>query len=491
MRAAGGTLLLALGLPGLARGAALLAVRMWPARDYTRLTIEHDAPLRFHHFLLRDPPPLRLVVDIEGIDLSASFAEQVARVDRDDPYIRHVRVGQNRPHVVRLVIELKTEVAPQVFDLDPAGPYQSRLVFDLYPEQPLDPLEELLQSPSLGAAGGSPPTARAMPPTPPGGEPAPAAAAAVSSSVSVPTPAAAPLAAPIGAAVSGPGVEPESGGAIAADAAPAGTTAPASSAPGALATTASPRPAGPARSVGTQRALRRLVTVAVDPGHGGEDPGAVGHHGTYEKTVTLSIGRRLAALLQSEPDYRVLMTRDADFFVPLGQRVEKARRVQADLFVSIHADAWIRSDARGSSVFALSERGASSSAAAWLARQQNQADLIGGVNLGVHDRQVARVLLDLSTTAQINDSLRFGGAVLHELEHVNQLHKGRVEQASFAVLKAPDIPSILVETAFISNPDEEARLRDDGYQQQMAQAIFSGIRGYFAKYPPPLRNPVG
>jgi N-acetylmuramoyl-L-alanine amidase len=237
--------------------------------------------------------------------------------------------------------------------------------------------------------------------------------------------------------------------------------------------------------------IQRYATVALDPGHGGEDPGAIGKRGTQEKDVTLSIAGRLAELIEREASMRVLMTRDGDYFVPLMTRVAKARGVQADLFVSIHADAWIRPDARGSSVFALSERGATSSAAAYMARRENDADLIGGVNLGTHDAKLARVLLDLSTTAQINDSLRFGSAVLRELERFNRLHKAHVEQAGFAVLKAPDIPSILVETAFISNPDEERRLKDDAYQQKMAVAIFNGIRRYFERNPPPARNPIG
>jgi N-acetylmuramoyl-L-alanine amidase len=236
--------------------------------------------------------------------------------------------------------------------------------------------------------------------------------------------------------------------------------------------------------------VQRIVTVAIDPGHGGEDPGAVGKRGTYEKTVTLSIARRLREMIVADSGMRAALTRDGDYFVPLRTRVSKARAVQADLFVSIHADAWIRPDARGSSVFALSENGASSSTAAWMARRENDADLIGGINLASHDKQLARVLLDLSTTAQISDSLRLGSSVLRELERVNRLHKPRVEQAGFAVLKAPDIPSILVETAFISNPDEEARLRDDDYQEQMARAMLAGIKRYFAKNPPLARNPL-
>jgi len=445
--------------PNLVRGASLLAVRVWPAPEYTRVTIEHDSPLSFHHFLLRDTKPLRMVVDIEGIDLTAQFTEQLKKIDAGDPFIARIRVGQFRPQVVRLVIELKAPVEPQVFALEPVGPYRNRLVLDLYPEGANDPLMALLRAPPQDSdvqAGASP-----LPPAEAGrgadadtlGEEAPAGASDQ------------PARDKPGSAAAGPAPEP------AADAA------------------ASNPPQASARKAA--RPMRRLITIAVDPGHGGEDPGAIGKHGTHEKVVTLSIGRQLAALMAEQSDYRVLMTRDADYFVPLGVRVEKARRVQADLFVSIHADAWVRSDARGSSVFALSERGATSSAAAELARQQNEADRIGGINVASRNPLVSRVLLDLSTSAQISDSLRFGDAVLHELEHVNRLHRGHVEQAGFAVLKAPDIPSILVETAFISNPDEEARLRDQNYQRQMATAVFNGIRNYFKKNPPAVRNPIG
>lgn len=230
--------------------------------------------------------------------------------------------------------------------------------------------------------------------------------------------------------------------------------------------------------------VNRLITIAIDPGHGGEDPGAVGAAGSFEKHVTLSVGRRLKARIDAEPNMRAMLTRDADYFVPLQQRVAKARRVQADLFVSIHADAFISPTARGSSVFVLSDKGASSTAARWLAQKENAADLIGGVNLGVKDSHLARTLLDLSQTAAINDSLKVGKAVLGELGGINRLHKGEVEQASFAVLKAPDIPSILIETAFISNPEEEARLNDEAYQDRMAEAILRGLRRYFAKNPP-------
>ncbi|MEI6303897.1 MAG: N-acetylmuramoyl-L-alanine amidase, partial [Betaproteobacteria bacterium] len=240
----------------------------------------------------------------------------------------------------------------------------------------------------------------------------------------------------------------------------------------------------------TRPSVVRLITVVIDPGHGGEDPGAVGAHGSHEKNITLTIARKLKAVIDAEPNMRAVLTRDGDFYLALGARVEKARRVRADLFVSVHADAFIKPHARGSSVFVLSERGATSSAAKWLAKKENDADLIGGVNIAVKDRFLAQTLLDLSQTAQINDSLKLGRSVLSELGGINTLHKAQVEQASFAVLKAPDIPSILIETAFISNPEEEKRLNDEGYQEQMAQAIFKGIKRYFAKNPPLSRPSV-
>ena len=424
-----GSLVLSLSPLQIARGATLLGVRVWPAPSYTRVALEHDTPLAFSHFALDNPA--RLVIDVESIDLTPRFGELVGRVDADDPFIAAVRLGQNRPGVVRLVIELKQEVRPQVFSLAPVGPYQHRLVVDLHSLTPVDPLLALLQEHEqreTAADAGRPVIADAAPPAP-----------------------------RVEAAERNRGLARE-------------------------------RPAATRR--GGPR-VARVLTLAIDAGHGGEDPGAVGRRGTYEKHVTLAIARRIEKLAKAEPNMRVLMTRDGDYFVPLHQRVARARRVSADLFVSIHADAWIKPDVRGSSVFALSERGATSTAAAWMARRENDADLIGGIDLGNHDAGLARVLLDLSTTAQINDSLKFGNAVLRELERVNRLHKPRVEQAGFAVLRAPDIPSILVETAFISNPEEERRLKDERYQQQLATAIFNGIKRHFQKNPPGVRSVVG
>jgi N-acetylmuramoyl-L-alanine amidase len=405
---AGATLLLSLCTTGPARAAGIVAVRVWPAADYTRVTLENDTKLKVSHFIVKDPH--RLVVEIDGVELDAKLKSLVAKIQANDPYISQVRVGQNRPGVVRLVFDLKEEIQPQVFALDPVGEYRHRLIFDLFPLNPVDPIADFLQK-NLPAPDQRPPAE------------------------------------------------------IAATAKPG---------------TIDDKPV----------TLTRMVTIALDPGHGGEDPGAVGRGGSYEKNVVLSIARRLKSRLEQQPNIRVMLTRDGDYFVPLHVRVQKARKVQADLFVSIHADAFIEPTARGSSVFALSEKGASSTAARWLANKENAADLIGGVNLRSKNQQLASVLLDLSTTAQINDSMKLATSVLGEIGHINRLHKAQVEQAGFAVLKAPDIPSILVETAFISNPEEEAKLTDEGYQDKMADALMRGIQKYLAKHPSLRKNPL-
>jgi N-acetylmuramoyl-L-alanine amidase len=469
LKGAAATAMLVMVTTRAARGASLLAVRLWPGPDYTRVTLEHDEPLKFSHFMLRDAPPLRLVVDIENIALTAQLKELVGKIAPDDPYIERIRIGQFRPDLVRLVIELKGDVDPQLYQLDPVGPYRYRLLFDLYPTNPADPIMALVRS--------------ATAPAVPAPEPAPSAKAPEALAESAP-----------------PAGLPEAAAPAPSPASPAPPNAPAEAAsPGDAAALdreldkaqrAAEPPAAAARAK-PPAAVRRLVTIAVDAGHGGEDPGATGRRGTHEKVVTLSVARHLAALIAEDAKMRVLLTRDGDYYVKLADRVQKAQQVHADLFVSIHADAWVRSDARGSTVFALSERGASSAAAAALARHENDSDLIGGVNLARVEAPVRSVVLDLSTSAQISDSLRFGGAVLHELEHVNRLHRSQVEQAGFAVLKSPSIPSILVETAFISNPDEELRLRDEAYQRQLAQAIYNGIQRYFERNPPPARSPVG
>ncbi|MGO4156912.1 N-acetylmuramoyl-L-alanine amidase [Cupriavidus sp. YAF13] len=474
LKAGAGSVVLTLAGPQIAFGAGIVAVRVWPAEEYTRVTIESDEPLAAVHQMIHGPD--RLVVDIDGLDLSPTLRELVAKITSNDPYIQTVRVGQNRPRVVRLVFDLKENVSPQVFTLAPIGSYRNRLVFDLYPVNPPDPLWTLVRDtedkqrrfaatqPSAGADGVS-------------GAPASGEEDAIGALVrkfedkgANPVPALPPMAA----------VKPR-------PPAPSSPSAP----PAPPLAQNNPPAALPANNPPADRSfkMRRLLTVAIDPGHGGEDPGATGASGSREKDVVLQIAQRLRAKIDSQPNMRAMMTRDADFFVPLNVRVQKARRVQADLFVSIHADAFLSPEAKGASVFALSERGASSTAARWMANKENASDLIGGANMGNKDAQVARVLLDLSTTAQINDSLQVGKAVLAEIGGVNRLHKGSVEQAGFAVLKAPDIPSILVETAFISNPEEERKLNDESHQEQLANAILRGIKNYFARNPPLAKNP--
>ena len=479
---AGGTLLLSVLAPMTAQAAQILAVRVWPAEDYTRVTLENDSELKVKHFLVPDPD--RLVVDIEGLVLNSTLKSLVAKIESNDPYIKEVRVGQNRPNVVRLVFDLKEKVKPQVFTLDPVGSYKHRLIFDLYPVKAADPIAAMIEK-GEWSQDGKPATAAAQPPA--AGTPAGQAPAAGQGS-------------PSGSGASGNGSSTagqNTAGQPAATATQAGAGGTAPGQPPALADQSGKPGAGepdqaPARHKPGQKAgaekMVRMLTIALDPGHGGEDPGAMGARGSREKDIVLAIAKRLKDKIEDHPNMRVMLTRDGDYFVPLGKRVEKARKVDADLFVSIHADAFVKTSARGSSVFVLSEKGATSSAARWLADKENQADLIGGANAAGHDPQLASVLFDLSTTAQINDSMKVGKAVLGEIGGINQLHKGSVEQAGFAVLKAPDIPSILIETAFISNPEEEARLLDDAYQDKIADAIVKGIRRYFAKNPPLAKN---
>ncbi|MEW6120645.1 MAG: N-acetylmuramoyl-L-alanine amidase [Pseudomonadota bacterium] len=361
---------------GWAQAMQLTATRLWPSQDYTRITLEAAAPVAYKHFSL--PNPERLVVDLEGVEPGPALDALATQLTADDPYIAAVRVGINRPGVMRLVLDLKTAVKPSVFALQPLEQYGHRLVIDLYPIQ---------------------------------AEPA----------------------------------------------------------------AADPRPNVPQ--------YKRLITVAIDAGHGGEDPGAIGAAGSREKDITLALARKLKQKIDAQDSMRAVLTRDGDYFVPLAMRVVKARALKADLFVSLHADAFIKPHARGSSVFALSENGASSAAARWLAKRENDADLIGGINIDVKDPSLKRTLIDLTQTSTINDSMKVGRSVLKEIGGINTLHKAHVEQAGFAVLKAPDIPSILVETAFISNPEEEKRLNDPGYQDKLVDAIVDGIKAHFDKHP--------
>ena len=439
---------LALGLTAteLVFGASIVAVRVWPAADYTRVTIESDAALTARHFLAAGPE--RLVIDVDGLELSPQLRELVGKISGDDPFIAGVRVGQSQPRVVRLVIDLKQATAPQLFALEPVAAYRYRLVFDLYPTEARDPLLDLIRDKeqaekraaqdvqdALGEFIGKMGVPSLVGPAPPYSASAPLVTRAPSRPVPVPSPA----------------------------------------------ETALPPQMAQSR-------IDRLVVIALDPGHGGEDPGAIGPTGLREKDVVLAIAMLLRDRINANASMRAMLTRDADFFVPLHERVKKARRVQADLFVSIHADAFLNPEARGASVFALSQGGATSTAARWMANKENAADLVGGINLRAKDETVLRTLLDMSTTAQIKDSLKLAGEVLGQIGKVGKLHKGSVEQASFAVLKAPDIPSILVESAFISNPEEEARLRSADYRIQLVEALANGIQRYFARNPPLARS---
>jgi N-acetylmuramoyl-L-alanine amidase len=407
-----------LWLPSAGAEIAIKSARIWPAQDYTRLTLESKEAIRYNLFTIKDPE--RLVIDLEGVALNATLNDMAAKIGNDDPYIKSVRIGRFKPGVVRLVLDLKSEVKPQLFSLKPVGEYGHRLVLDVYPVVAIDPLMALAQQSEGRLAASEPAVTATLTETPP---------VVLKPSVELPA-----------------------------------------------ASTTKPTMARPELST-------RILIVAIDAGHGGEDPGARGHRGTHEKNVTLSIARKLKAQIDEIPGMRGVLVREGDYFIPLVGRVEKARKAHADLFVSIHADAFVKPHARGSSVFALSERGATSASARWLAKKENEADLIGGVNLAIKDPYLARTLLDLSQTATINDSLKLAKHVLKEVGRINDLHRGHVEQAGFAVLKSPDIPSILVETAFISNPDEERRLQDEDYQDEMARAILGGIKRYFAANP--------
>lgn len=397
----------------------IASARVWPAQEYTRLTLESDAPVTYSVFTVATPA--RLVLDLEDVQFTTALEQLPAKISPADPYVKALRIGRFKPGIVRLVLDLKAAVKPQVFVLRPVGDYGHRLVLDVYPLIEADPVMALLDKKNAAPV---PPSLPAAPETP---------------AASVP------------------------------------------------AKTAPPGPNLVQKPV-TRPEVSRLIMVAIDAGHGGEDPGARGRTGTHEKHVTLAIARKLKVLVDEEPNMRGMLIRDGDYFIPLVTRVMKARKIQADLFVSIHADAYVKPHARGSSVFALSERGATSAAAGWLARKENEADLIGGVNIDVADPTLKQVLIDLSQTATINDSLKLAKAVLGELGGVNDLHKAHVEQAGFAVLKAPDIPSILVETAFLTNPEEEVKLKDEKYQDKMAQAILVGIRKYFSANPPLARS---
>jgi len=425
------TLLLLFWLPHAHASIAINSARVWPAQDYTRLTLESKQPIHYTMFTMKNPD--RLVIDLEEVELHGPLDQLAAKIGNDNPHIKNVRAGRFRPGIVRLVLDLKIEVKPQLFSLKPVAEYGHRLVLDIYPAVPVDPLMALVKQPEN-----------------------------IQPEISVTPEEKLPVSAPIASTITKQAKIAEAQ-------------------PEHLPVTPAKTDKLTAKTI--PEISTRTLVIAIDAGHGGEDPGAHGHGGTLEKNVTLAIARKLKDLVDNSSGMRGVLIRDGDYFIPLGGRVTKARKVNADLFISIHADAFIKPDARGSSVFALSEHGATSAAARWLAKNENEADLIGGVNIAVKDPFLARTLLDLSQTATINDSLKLGKHMLNELGSMNTLHRGFVEQAGFAVLKSPDIPSVLVETAFISNPSEERRLNDEDYQEKLAQSILGGIKDYFAQNP--------
>ncbi|MCX7195483.1 MAG: N-acetylmuramoyl-L-alanine amidase, partial [Proteobacteria bacterium] len=393
--------------------------------EYTRLTLESAKPIRYELFSIRNPD--RLVIDLKDVEINGPLNELVSKIRSDDPYIKNVRVAHFKPGIARLVFDLKSQIKPQLFSLMPVANYNHRLILDIYPAIPFDPMMALLQEePATRTLESAPVTESRLP------QESESKKSKIASTQTIPQ-----------------------------------------RAINSNKSTSRPRPEMNART----------LIIAIDAGHGGEDSGAKGYNDTYEKNVTLAIARKLKELMDETTGMHGVLIRDGDYFISLNGRVQKARQVRADLLISIHADAFIKPHARGSSVFALSERGATSASARWLAKKENEADLIGGVNLAEKEPYLARTLLDLSQTATIDDSLKLAKHVLGEMGNINTLHGNSVQQAGFAVLKSPDIPSILIETAFISNPSEELRLNDKGYQEKMARAILSGIKGYFAKKP--------
>lgn len=435
LAASAGTVLLSLAPWQIAWGAKLIDVRMWPSDEYTRVTIEHDTPLDFKYFFLRNTGPLRLVVDIKGLALTPKLRKQIESVKADDPHIASIRIGQYQPDTLRLVMDLKHDVRPEVFQLKPFANYHYRLVFDIYPAVPVDPISRLLADNTVIAED--------------------------------------PLSSIISDLTDKQAEKeetPEDATMVAEVEADTGSSAPAQK----------PAPQKPSRGKTPRKPARKktneTLLVVIDPGHGGEDPGAIGRRRTREKDVVLKIGRYLNTLINADPGMRAIMTRNSDHFVSLGARVKIAQKARAHMLVSIHADGFISPSAKGSSVFALSERGATSAAARWLAKSQNESDLIGGINISEVNKDVATVLVDMTSDWTINYSLALGKEVLGEMGRINRLHKNHVEQAGFAVLKGQGIPSILVETAFISNPTEEKFLSNPSHQRRIAQAIYRGIK---------------
>lgn len=393
------------------------AVRVGPTPDYTRITLESNQPLHYELSMLDNPS--RVVIDLNNSILTPELSSLPQKINASDPFIQKVRIGQFKPQTIRLVFDLKINVVPRTFVIEPKENFGYRLVMDIYhPSKAAETDSDAKKLDKLFAS---------------------LANKEVKTGQKVPTISQSVIQKPI---------------------------------PSPIAKHKKPAPP-------------RMIVVAIDAGHGGKDPGAVGYKGNYEKDITLSIARKLKEKIDKEPNMRAVLTRTGDYYLSLPQRRINARRANADLFVSIHADANPKSHARGSSVFTLSEHGATSTTASWLAKKENSVDgdLIGGIDITKKSIGMKELLLDLSLNATINDSVKLAEHVLKEIGDFNHLHKKNVEQAGFAVLKSPDIPSILVETAFLSNPGDEEKLISNHYQNKMADALLSGIKRYFSTNP--------
>ncbi|MBY0475521.1 MAG: N-acetylmuramoyl-L-alanine amidase [Nitrosomonas sp.] len=431
----------------LAANATVQSVRVGLTPDYTRITLESDLPLDYELSMLDNPH--RVVIDLNNTKLNPVLHTLPQQVDAIDPFVQNIRIGQFTPHVIRLVFDLKAHVVPRTFVVPPKENFAYRLILDIYhphkaakvdfnnrahpaasADLETDVLDKLVSSLIHGNNKRKPNPTQLIPPSPPRLQLQQANQAKQ---------------------------------------------------PGSFQAAQSRKP----HSTPPKSMVPRIIIVAIDPGHGGKDPGAVGKQGTYEKDITLAIARKLKGKIDKEPNMRAVLTRDGDHYISLPQRRIIARRANADLFVSIHADANPKSHAHGSSVFTLSEHGATSTTASWLADKENSVDgdLMGGIDITSKSKDIKELLLDLSLNAAINDSVKLAEYVLKQLSNINHLHKRNVEQAGFAVLKSPDIPSILVETAFLSNPKEEVKLRSGDYQSKMADAMFLGIKNYFSDNP--------
>ena len=398
----------------------IISVRIWPSDVYTRLTIEAEQGIKAKFFNLANPN--RFVIDILNSTLNTVLKNLSNNEFSNDPIISGIKVGQFNPTTVRIVIYAKQPVSAQTQTVDPVNlgsvNYKYRYVFDMYPANAITNHDESapLNDQLLAFLQ-------------------------------------------LNADQDKLGVESSAKSTIAKRA----QDYPEISAP----------PANP--QVEPQKGK---LLVMIDPGHGGEDPGAIGAQGTKEKHIVLDIGKRLRDLINASSNMQAQMTRTQDIFIPLGTRVAIARKVKADIFVSVHADAFTSPAARGSSVFVLSDSGASSAFAKYMAVSQNNSDLIGGMSFQTRDSAVSRILLDMTQSFTMRKSTKLGQSILAQLKQINKLHNQDIERAGFAVLKAPDIPSILVESAFVSNPIEENLLRTEEFRQKVAQQVFDGLQNY-------------